>query len=58
MVALFPGYNGPRPKSVGVVAGILALSLSVVGRIHAVGKTFHPLLSIAILFSNLLLVIL
>jgi hypothetical protein len=57
-VALLRGHNGTRPKSVGVVAGILALPLSPMEWIHVVGKTFGPLLWVAVLFFNVLLVIL
>jgi hypothetical protein len=42
MVAIFRGHNNPGPKSVGVVAGILALSILPVGWIHAARKTFRP----------------
>jgi hypothetical protein len=42
MVAILRGYNHTRLESAGVVAGILALSLSPMGWIHAVGKkSFH-----------------
>jgi hypothetical protein len=43
MVALFRGRDNPGPKSVGVVASILALPISPVGWTHAAGKTFRPL---------------
>jgi hypothetical protein len=58
MVALLWGHIGPRPKSVGVVAGILVLPLSAMEGIHAAGKTFRLLMWIAILFFIVLLVIL
>jgi hypothetical protein len=41
-VALLRGYNHIRLESVGVMAGILALSLSPMEWIHAVSKkSFH-----------------
>jgi hypothetical protein len=42
-VALLWDHNNIRPKSAGVVAGILALPLSPMGWIHTVNKTFGPL---------------
>jgi hypothetical protein len=43
MVAVIRGHNNRGPKSVGVVAGILALPISPVGWIHIASKTFRPL---------------
>jgi hypothetical protein len=58
MVALLRGHNNLGPKSVGVVASILALPILPVGWIHAVGKTFHPLVWLAVLYCIVLLFIL
>jgi hypothetical protein len=43
MVAVLRGHSNPGPKSVGVVAGILALPILPVEWIHAAGKTVRPL---------------
>jgi hypothetical protein len=43
MVVVLRGHNNPRSKSVGLVAGILALPISPLGWIHAASKAFRPL---------------
>jgi hypothetical protein len=62
VVALLRGYNYTRLESVGVVASILALSLSPMGLIHAIGKkSFHSfafLILLIIIVSIILLFIL
>jgi hypothetical protein len=42
MVVVLRGHNNPGLKSVGLVAGILALPISPVGWIHGASKTFRP----------------
>jgi hypothetical protein len=53
VVALFQGYNNTRLELVGVVAGILALPLLLMGWVYVVGKkSFH-----SFAFQNLFIII-